>query len=79
MNGTDVEKKVIEYVTLHYLAVHKWLGETDTDWHAAKYFQVGQSAAKEGHVILGSSLTVKERLRNIQKNLAAKYNRVIFK
>jgi hypothetical protein len=47
LTGADssvIEKKVIQYVTLHYLAVHKWLGDVDSDWHAAKYFQVGQKA-----------------------------------
>jgi len=57
-NTTDpstIEKKVIAYVTLHYLTVHKWLGDLNTEWKAAKYYQVGYDAAKDGHVILGLS------------------------
>jgi len=57
LTGADssvIEKKVITYVTLHYLAVHKWLGDVDSDWHAAKYYQVGWKVGEEGHVILGS-------------------------
>jgi len=56
LTGADssvIEKKVITYVTLHYLSVHKWLGEVDSDWHSAKYYQVGWKAGEEGHQILG--------------------------
>jgi hypothetical protein len=56
LTGADssvIEKKIITYVTLHYLSVHKWLGEVDSDWHSAKYYQVGQKAGEEGHLILG--------------------------
>jgi hypothetical protein len=54
-NSSDIEKKVISYVTLHYLTVHKWLGDLNTEWKAGKYYQVGFDAAKDGHVILGMS------------------------
>lgn len=80
LTGADssvIEKKVITYVTLHYLAVHKWLGDVDNDWHAGKYYSVGQKAGQEGHVILGITLTnVRERLNNIKQKLEAKYSRV---
>lgn len=39
-NTTDssvIEKKIIAYVTLHYLTVHKWLGGLNDNWKAAKY------------------------------------------
>ena len=57
-NTTDpstIEKKVIAYVTLHYLTVHKWLGDLNDEWKAGKFYQVGFDAAKDGHVILGLS------------------------
>jgi hypothetical protein len=57
-NNTDtsaLEKKVIAYVTLHYLTVHKWLGSLNDNWKAAKYYQVGYDAATYGHTVLGMS------------------------
>lgn len=48
-----IEKKVITYVTLHYLTVHKWLGDLDDTWHAGNYYQVGFKGATYGHNILG--------------------------
>jgi len=60
LTGADssvIEKKIITYVTLHYLAVHKWLGDVDSDWHAGKFYQVGWKAGEEGHLILGSKIT----------------------
>jgi hypothetical protein len=50
-----LEKKIIAYVTTHYLTVHKWLGDLNNDWKAAKYYQVGFSAAADGHQVLGMS------------------------
>jgi hypothetical protein len=80
LTGADssaVEKRVIEYVTLHYLSVHKWLGDVDSDWHAAKYFSVGQKAAQEGHVILKmqGSHNIRDRLNIIKRAIESKYNR----
>ena len=57
-NDTDssvIEKKVIAYVTLHYLEVHKWLGDLNSLWKAGKYYQVGFDAAGYGHKVLGSA------------------------
>ena len=57
-NTTDkdaLEKKIISYVTLHYLTVHKWLGDLNSEWTSGKYYQVGYDAAKDGHVVLGLS------------------------
>jgi hypothetical protein len=54
-NTTDtsaLEKKIIAYVTLHYLTVHKWLGSLNDNWKAAKYYQVGFDAATYGHSVL---------------------------
>lgn len=53
-NFTELEKKVATYVTLHYLTVHKWLGDLNDEWKAGKYNQFGQDAAKDAHQILGS-------------------------
>lgn len=47
-----IEKKVIAYVTLHYLTVHKWLGNLNAEWKAAKYFQTGYDGASYAHNIL---------------------------
>jgi len=55
-----IEKKVITYVTLHYLTVHKWLVDVDDTWHAANYYQVGFKGATYGHNILGLSEEVEE-------------------
>jgi hypothetical protein len=54
-DGTDtsaIEKKVIAYVTLHYLTVHKWFGDLNTEWKAGKYYQTGFDAAGYGHKVL---------------------------
>ena len=48
-----LEKKVIEYITLHYLTVHKWFGDLDKNWKGGKPYQVGYDAASHGHSILG--------------------------
>ena len=50
-----IEKKVITYVTLHYLTVHKWLGDLNNDWKAGKPYQVGWAAGEHGHTILGTT------------------------
>jgi len=54
-DASVIEKKVIAYVTLHYLEVHGWLGSLNTAWKAAKFYQVGFDGAGYGHKILGSS------------------------
>jgi len=55
---SDIEKKVITYVTLHYLTVHKWLGSLNDNWKAAKHYQVGYDAGTYGHTILGLTQNV---------------------
>lgn len=50
-----LEKKIIAYVTLHYLTVHKWLGSLNDNWKAGKPYQVGFDAASYGHNVLGLS------------------------
>ena len=55
-NTTDtsaLEKKIIAYVTLHYLTVHKWLGSLNDNWKAGKFYQVGFDAGSYGHTVLG--------------------------
>jgi len=47
-----LEKKVIAYVTLHYLTVHKWFGDLNTEWKGGKYYQVGFDGAGYGHKVL---------------------------
>jgi hypothetical protein len=51
-----IEKKVITYVTLHYLEVHKWLGDLNTAWKAGKFYQVGFDGAGYGHKVLGVAM-----------------------
>ena len=58
-----IEKKVITYVTLHYLEVHKWFGDLNTLWKAAKFYQVGFDGAGYGHKVLGISLSEITNLR----------------
>lgn len=55
-NSSALEKKIIAYVTLHYLEVHKTLGDLNSSWKAAKYYQTGFSAAAFGHKVLGASV-----------------------
>lgn len=50
-----IEKKVIAYITLHYLTVHKWAIQLNDEWKAAKYYQNGFDAATYAHSVLGSS------------------------
>jgi len=54
-NSSALEKKIIAYVTLHYLEVHKTLGDLNTSWKAGKYYDTGFNAAVFGHKVLGSS------------------------
>lgn len=48
----STEKKVIAYVTLHYLSVHKDLGTLNDEWKASKFYQTGFDGAKLGHTLL---------------------------
>jgi hypothetical protein len=60
-DSSVIEKKVIAYVTFHYLEVHGWLGSLNTNWKAAKYYQVGFDGAGYGHKVLGATQeTVKQ-------------------
>jgi hypothetical protein len=76
-NNTDtaaLEKKIIAYVTLHYLEVHGWFGSLNNNWKAAKYYQVGFDGAGYGHKVLGSAneepnLTNKEILQQALNGL----------
>ena len=61
-DSSVIEKKVIAYVTLHYLEVHRWLGQLNDEWKAGKYYQTGFDAATYGHKVLG--LTT-EQIRKI--------------
>lgn len=54
-NNTDsskIEKKITEYVALHYLTVHKWFGNLDSSWKGEKYYQTGFDAGTYGHSVL---------------------------
>jgi len=54
-DSSVIEKKVIAYVTLHYLEVHKWFGDLNNNWKAGKYYQTGFDGAGYAHKILGLS------------------------
>jgi hypothetical protein len=49
----QIEKEVIEYVTLHYLTVHKWMGDLDSLWRKGDAYQTGFNGGKYGHEVLG--------------------------
>ena len=51
-NSSDIEKKVITYITLHYIEVHGWLGNLDKEWKGGKYYQAGFDGAGYGHKVL---------------------------
>jgi hypothetical protein len=50
--SSKIEKEVIEYLTLHYLTVHGWLGQWDKDWKGGKYCEVGHEIADDAHKVL---------------------------
>ena len=54
-NSSEIEKKIITYVTLHYPTVHGWFGQMNNDWKAGKYYNVGNAAATHGHEIFKMS------------------------
>ncbi len=56
-NQTDtsaLEKKVIAYVSLHFLTVRGWFKDLDNLWKAGKYYQVGYDGAAHAHTVLNS-------------------------
>lgn len=65
-DGKALEKKIIAYVTLHYLAVHKDLGNANNLWKGGKYYQTGFDLATLGHKVIGISLSEIEAARNIE-------------
>jgi len=48
-----VATKLIAYVTLHYLHVHKALKQIDSDWHAGNFKAVGTEGGQLAHDMLG--------------------------
>lgn len=63
-DSSAIEKKVIAYVTLHYLTVHKWLGDLNNNWKGGKFYQVGFDAAGYGHKVLGITVESIAKLRS---------------
>jgi len=61
-----IEKKVIAYVTLHFLEVHRWFGDLNTLWVAGKYYQVGFDGAGYAHKVLGITLSEIMKARSEQ-------------
>lgn len=57
-------KKVLAYVTLHYLEAHKEVGNWNSLWIAGKYYEVGYNAGAYAHKILGMSMEELVNLRS---------------
>ena len=49
-----IEKKIVAYVALHYLDVHKSVCSLNDLWQAGKYYNVGFDGAILGHKMLGA-------------------------
>lgn len=62
-DSSVIEKKVIAYVTLHYLEVHGWLGKLNSNWKSGNAYQVGFDAATYGHKVLGLTIASIAKLR----------------
>ncbi len=71
---SDIEKKIITYVTLHYLTVHGWFGSLNTQWSNGKNYQVGYDAGKYGHTILG--LTEESVEESVEKSIEESFAEV---
>lgn len=65
-DSAALEKKIIAYVTLHYLTVHGWFGTLNNEWKAGKYYQTGFDGAGYGHKLLGMSISEFVKMRNIE-------------
>jgi hypothetical protein len=50
-----LEKKIITYVTLHYIEVHGWFGTLNNLWTSGKYYDVGYTGAGYAHKVFGNS------------------------
>ena len=44
-----IEKKVISFITLHFLTLHKWAGQLNIEWKNEEYYQVGFEEAGYAH------------------------------
>ena len=64
-DSSVIEKKVIAYVTLHYLEVHKELGKWNDEWKGKKYYQTGYDMAKFGHKVLSLTPEAIQMIREI--------------
>ena len=51
-----IEKKVLTYVTLHFLEVHKQVCDLNDMYKAGKYYDVGKVGGAYAHKILGEAL-----------------------
>lgn len=74
-NFAATERKLAIYVTLHFLAVHKWLVDCDDTWNAGKYYDTGFKGAGYLHQALGLSeelLAKAERFKTAAKELIHK-------
>jgi len=47
-----LEKKIIAYVTIHYLSVHKSLQDIDNTWHKGQAKETGEKLAGLAHDVL---------------------------
>lgn len=67
---STIEKKIITYVTLHYITVHKWMGTLNDEWKASKFYQTGYDAATYAHNIFSVSKLLTKALEHIAKALS---------
>ena len=62
-----IEKKIAAYVALHYLTVHKWMGDLNNLWNVAHdYYKFGNDAATHAHTVLGITPEDIRWIREIQ-------------
>ena len=63
-DSSVIEKKIIAYVTLHFLDAHKFAGDLNEEFKAGKFYQVGFDLAAYTHKILGLTPAMIKQLRS---------------
>jgi hypothetical protein len=65
-DSSVIEKKIVAYVTLHYIEVHKFLGDLNGLWTSGEFYKVGFQGAAFGHKVLGLTPAAVAQLRSEQ-------------
>ena len=74
-----IEKKVAAYVALHYLTVHKWMGDLNNLWNNQhNYYQTGFDAAAHAHTVLDLTPEDIRKIRELEWS-NHKYDKIIIK